>query len=90
MQHFILESQEEKFPAKNSSSAFDCFDWLYSWMLDQSCWLIDGAKIQIFLGGVNTKFTLFDLIQLYSKLDKFVLGQKKWKVVPQPYFKSRN
>jgi len=32
MQHFILESQEEKFPAKNSSSAFDCFDWLYSWI----------------------------------------------------------
>ena len=48
-----VKSKQKKFPAKNSSSAFDCFDWLRSW-IEAADWLMV-QKFKIFGGFLKLR-----------------------------------
>ena len=37
---FRGKSKQEKFPAQSSSSAFNCFDWLRSWIEAADWWMV--------------------------------------------------
>ena len=42
-----VKSKQEKFPAENLSSAFDCFDWLHSW-IEAADWSM-GTKLNFLM-----------------------------------------